>query len=426
MEQLRIRGGRKLNGSLSVQGAKNSVLPIMAASLLNRGITIIHNCPKLRDVDVSIRILEYLGCRTQRDGNRVMIDSGGMNRSDIPDKLMREMRSSVVFLGAILARAGRASLSMPGGCELGPRPVDLHLSAIREFGGDVEDSSGQISVKLNRSCDALASRHIAFPISSVGATENAMLLACLTPGTTSITNPAREPEISDLQGFLRKLGIRISGAGTGIITIEGQPEIDSGLVEHRIIPDRIVTATYLSAAASAGGHIELTDVNAEHLEPVIGSLREMGCEIEIKRGGGSIEITRSRPLHAARPISTKPYPGFPTDAQPPLMAACLMAQGTTVFIENIFENRYRHLDEFKRLGADVFTEGKIAIICGVSRLTGAEMQATDLRGGAALVAAALGAEGESNVGILHHIERGYERIDLALKALGADIELVDV
>ncbi|MDR0818570.1 MAG: UDP-N-acetylglucosamine 1-carboxyvinyltransferase, partial [Oscillospiraceae bacterium] len=198
MELLRIRGGKRLSGSLSVQGAKNSVLPIMAASLLGRGVTIIHNCPKLRDVDITIRILEYLGCRAAREGTQVMIDSSGMNRFDIPDRLMREMRSSVVFLGAILARAGRASLSTPGGCELGPRPIDLHLAAIREFGAEIDDSGGKISVKLKNISSSSDTRHISLPISSVGATENAMLLACLTPGTTVITNPAREPEIGDL------------------------------------------------------------------------------------------------------------------------------------------------------------------------------------------------------------------------------------
>jgi UDP-N-acetylglucosamine 1-carboxyvinyltransferase len=248
-----------------------------------------------------------------------------------------------------------------------------------------------------------------------------MLLACLTPGATIITNPAREPELGDLQDYLLKLGVKIVGAGSGIITIDGQYELNNPFTEHTIIPDRIVTATYLSAVASAGGYAELTNVNPHHLEPVTDALREMGCELEISRG--TIKITRNGTLRAAKPISTKPYPGFPTDAQPPLMAACLKAEGTTVFVENIFESRFRHAEELRRLGADVKTEGKTAIVCGVTKLTGADMCATDLRGGAALAVAALGADGDSTIGELKHIERGYERIDLALANLGADITI---
>ncbi|MDR2606718.1 MAG: UDP-N-acetylglucosamine 1-carboxyvinyltransferase, partial [Oscillospiraceae bacterium] len=407
MELLRIGGGRPLNGSLRIQGAKNSVLPIMAAALISGGTSVIHNCPKLSDVDVSIRILKHLGCAVTRDGTDVFIDSSGMSRHSIPDSLMREMRSSVVFLGAILARAGEAELSAPGGCELGPRPIDLHLAAIREFGSEIDKSGGRISVKLTKTADRASVRHISFPTPSVGATENAMLLAAGTPGKTIITNPAREPEIVDLQEFLLKLGVEVSGAGGGMITVCAPGEYAAN-AEHTIIPDRIVTATYLSAAASAGGHLRLLGANPEHLKPVIRSLREMGCEIFADSKTGELQITKKAPLKAAKPISTKPYPDFPTDAQPPVMAACLKAEGTTVFVENIFESRYRHIEELQRLGADITVSGKTAIVCGVPKLKGVEMFAADLRGGAALVVAALGADGESTIRELRHIDRGYE------------------
>ncbi|NLO47325.1 MAG: UDP-N-acetylglucosamine 1-carboxyvinyltransferase [Clostridiales bacterium] len=415
MSILRINGGRALNGEVRIQGAKNSVLPIMAASILAEGVSIIHNCPRLADVDVSARILEHLGCKVSRDGESVCIDSSGMIRSDIPDALMREMRSSVVFLGAILARTGEARLSLPGGCELGPRPIDLHIAALRELGAEIDDNGGKIVCKAKRLKGCRL--HLAKP--SVGATENAMLAACRSSGTTVITNPAKEPEIWDLQAYLIKLGVSISGAGSSIITVESMPTKNH--VEHTVISDRIVAATYLSAVASAGGSIRLTDVNPEHLSTAIDVLNEMGCEIEADREKGIITARKEKRLKAVKPVITSPYPGFPTDTQPPVMAACLKAQGTTVFVENIFENRYRHVEELKRLGAEIKTEGKTAIICGVDRLHGAELQSTDLRGGAALCVAALGAEGISEISGLHHIDRGYDKIENALQALGADI-----
>jgi UDP-N-acetylglucosamine 1-carboxyvinyltransferase len=347
---------------------------------------------------------------------------------------MREMRSSVVFLGAILARTGEATLSAPGGCELGPRPIDLHLAAMREFGARVEDGAGRIIVTLRKSAKNSDVRHISFSLPSVGATENSMLLAAGTPGKTIITNAAREPEIEDLQDYLRKLGVSIHGAGTPMITIERTAETvkhsigriiyggSADIVEHTIIPDRIVAATYLAAVASAGGFAELNGPNPAQLEPIITSLQEMGCKIDVLPG--KITIARRSPLKAGKPIITKPYPGFPTDAQPPMMAACVKADGTTVFVENIFENRYRHVEELKRLSADIKVEGKTAIVCGVKTLFGAEVEATDLRGGAALIVAALGARGESLIGGMEHVNRGYENITAALSALGADVNAV--
>ena len=410
---LRINGGVKLCGSTVVHGAKNSVLPIMAASILAEGESIIHNCPNLTDVDVSIKILTHLGCRVSRCGDTVYIDSSTMNHCDIPEVLMREMRSSVVFLGAILARAGEVILSYPGGCELGPRPIDLHMMALRTLGADIEERGGNIICKTKK----LVGGRIDFSIPSVGATENAMLTACRCEGKTVITNAAREPEIEDLQRYLQRLGVNIHGAGTAIITIEGQ--CCKSNVEHTIIPDRIVASTYAMAVASAGGKAEIQNIEPTHISQVIKALTEAGCDIET--GRDSLKIICERQLKAIRPITTKPYPGFATDAQPPLLAASIKFEGTTVFVENMFENRYRHVYELLRMGADIKTEGRVALVCGNKILHGTSVEATDLRGGAALVVAALGAEGESRVSGLKHIDRGYESLETALSALGADI-----
>ncbi|MDR2360526.1 MAG: UDP-N-acetylglucosamine 1-carboxyvinyltransferase [Oscillospiraceae bacterium] len=424
MEILRVSGGRKLSGSIEIQGAKNSVLPIMAAAMLTNGETVIHNCPRLRDVEVSINILKHLGRKVRREGRDVIIASSVITCNEIPDSLMREMRSSVVFLGAILAMNKAAELSAPGGCELGPRPIDLHIDAIREFGGEVENFGGKLSVRMVKSWNTRSVRNISFPITSVGATENAMLLAARTPGRTNIINAAREPEIRDLSDFLNKIGTVCTGAGTGMITIDYSPgPSDNASLEHTIIPDRIVTATYLAAVASAGGSAELKGSIADDLLPVISALREMGCEITSSDLGTTI-FSPAR-LKACKPISTKPYPGFPTDAQPPLLAASLKAEGTTVFVENIFENRYRHIEELLRLGADASVEGKTAFVHGVQRLRGANTVAPDLRGGAALVVASLGAIGTSEISGTKHIKRGYERIDYFLSMLNADVTYLD-
>ena len=413
MEKLKIHGGRTLEGSIRVQGAKNSVLPILAGSILVQGESLLQNCPDLKDVDAAISILRHLGCTVSRQGRDVYIDSSTLIRCDIPDDLMREMRSSVIFLGAILGRMGEARLSMPGGCELGPRPINLHLDALRALGAQLLESEGGIFCHA----DQLTGAEIAFSCPSVGATENAMLAAVCAEGKTVIKNAAREPEIVDLARFLEASGARIKGAGEPTITIQG-----GGMgkaVTHRIMPDRIVASTYLSAVAVAGGRVELLDAEPSHMERVIAALRASGCEITIS--GQDLHIRSDGVLRAISPVITQPYPGFPTDAMPCLLAACVKAQGTTVFIENIFENRYRYVEELRRMGAEISLEGRVAVVTGVERLTGAYVEATDLRGGAALVVAALCAEGETQIGELVHMDRGYDGLEETLRQLGADI-----
>ena len=413
MGEFFIAGGRPLEGSLRVQGAKNSVLPILAATILHSGVSVLRNCPRLRDVDASVRILRHLGCRADWEGESLVVDTAGMTCCEIPDRLMREMRSSVIFLGAILTRCGRADLSLPGGCELGPRPIDLHLAALRQLGARVQEGGGRLRCEAGE----MRGREITFAIPSVGATENAILAACGCEGTTVLMNAAREPEIRDLQDFLVGMGHRVQGAGSSTVTIQGRsPTHDSA---HTIMPDRIVAATYLSAVAAAGGEVELRGVDYRHLATVTAALHEAGCQVHST--GDAVLLRSSGALQSIRPVRTAPYPGFPTDAPAVLMAALLKSRGTTVFVENIFENRYRHVDELIRMGADIRVEGRVAVVCGVDHLQGAQVRATDLRGGAALVVAALGASGESRVGCIHHIQRGYEDIARDLRALGAEI-----
>ena len=406
-----IVGGTPLNGSLTVQGAKNSVLPILAAAVLCPEPCIIHNCPSLSDVTASVSILEHLGCPVKREGNTLIIDPSQPTSCSIPDDLMREMRSSILFLGSILGRMSRAELSYPGGCELGPRPVDLHLAAMRSLGAHIQDGAGG----LHCSASQLTGCDITLPLPSVGATENAMLAAVAAQGTTTIFNAAREPEITDLQNFLCALGARISGGGTSTVTIEGGSPLHGG--EYTVMGDRIAACTYLSAAAAAGGDIQLTGVDWRHLSVVTALFREAGCTVTSRQD--QVRLICKGPLKSVRPVRTAPYPGFPTDAQAPVMAALCTARGTTLFIETIFSSRYRHVDELLRMGADIRTEGQLAILTGVKRLHSARGLSHDLRGGAALTVAALGAEGVSEVWGLEHIDRGYFAFDSNLRSLGA-------
>ena len=417
MSAFLVEGGRRLSGAVHVHGAKNSVLPILAATLLSGGQSVIHNCPCLSDVDASLAILNHLGCRTAREGDTVTVDSSTMDRTDVPDALMREMRSSVIFLGAILARAGRASLSRPGGCELGPRPIDLHLAALRAMGAEIRVEGGNLLCDCGK---GLSGADITLAISSVGATENAMLAACGCRGSTTIFNAAREPEIVDLQRFLCAMGVRMEGAGSSTITVEGGCTLHD--CEHTVMSDRIVAATYLAAGAAAGGTVEVVDVDYRQLSTVTSVLREAGCTLH--SGRDFIRLTADRPLQGVRPIRTAPYPGFPTDAQPPVLAALCRGEGTTVFVETIFENRFRHVSELARMGADIRVEGRVAVVCGVPALHAAPVEAADLRGGAALLVAALAAEGESRISGVKHIERGYDHVEAALSSLGAAVRRV--
>ena len=412
-----VEGGNRLTGSVTVQGAKNAVLPIMAASVLAPGETELLNVPELRDVDTTIRILRGLGCSVEREGDAVYIDSRAMAACEIPHRLMRELRSSVIFLGALLARCGRAKLSMPGGCELGPRPIDLHLMALRALGAQIDERGGEL---ICSAPDGLHGAGIALPMPSVGATENAMLAACVAEGETVIMNAAKEPEISELQSFLQKLGADVTGAGSATVRVRGRG-LEPFTVGHRIMPDRIVSSTLLCACAAAGGDIELRGVVPGHFSTVLHSLSECGCDI--MSNSSCVRLRSGGNLRAPMPVITGPYPGFPTDAQPLLLAACLKAKGTSVFVENVFLNRFRFTEELQRLGARIHTEGRVAVVTGVDVLHAAPTVATDLRGGAALIIAALSAEGETDILDSGHVVRGYESFDKRLTELGAKVHL---
>ena len=413
MSRLLIQGGNRLAGEVTIQGAKNSVLPVLAATILTGGEVELRRCPRLRDVEASIRILQALGCRAAWQGDNLAVDTSRMSGCAIPDALMREMRSSAIFLGAILARCGQAELSYPGGCELGPRPIDLHISGLRALGAEIDDTGGTLHCKAPK----LTGREIVLGFPSVGATENLMLAACGAEGVTVLSNAAREPEIEDLQNFLNTCGGEVTGGGTSTVMIRGGRPLHGGT--YTVIPDRIAAATYLCAAASAGGDIFLRGAREAHLSTVTAALREAGCAINGDSGG--IACRCGGRLNAPRPIRTAPYPGFPTDAQAIVMAALLRCRGAAVFEENLFSSRYRHVDELARMGADIRTSGRVAVVLGVERLHGAAVRSTDLRGGAALCVAALTAEGETAVSDIAHIDRGYQSLEQDLTALGAEI-----
>lgn len=415
MDIWHIRGGNTLEGACFVQGSKNATLPIIAASIISPARSELMNVPQLRDVDAALRILRHLGCTAEQRQNEVFIDSTYLSGSSIPHSLMEEMRSSVIFMGALLARCGEARLSLPGGCQLGKRPIDLHLSALRKMGAQIEEDGPEIYCRAER----LRGAEIELPFPSVGATENIMLAACSARGRTVIRGAAREPEISALQDYLAAMGAKISGAGSDTLTIEGFAA--SGRAVCRIIPDRIVASTIACAAAAVGGNVEMRGVAPKHFSTVLYFLNQAGCDII--SNNRAVRVKSTGRLKAPGEISTQPYPGFPTDAQPVLMAALLRAEGKTVITENIFENRYRQVPELRRLGADIITQGRRAEIWGVDCLHGTALNATDLRGGAAMIVAGLSADGETVIFDDGHITRGYERFDVRLRALGADIFL---
>lgn len=417
MPKLRIEGGNSLCGVIDIQGAKNSILPIMAATLLADGECVIENCPDISDTHTALEILRTLGAQVKYRGHTVYADCSNVIDYEIPDELMRKMRSSVIFLGALLARERKALISFPGGCELGPRPIDLHLAAFEKMGVEIREEYGS----LNCIADQLNGCEIPLAFPSVGATENIMLAACRAKGVTVISNAAREPEIEDLQNFLNEMGADIRGAGSSTVTIRGVKKLIG--CRHKVIPDRIVTATYLCAVAATRGNALLRGTCPQHNGALLSALRQAGCEIE--ESGDLIRIACDS-LRAVRRVRTMPYPGFPTDAQAPFMGLMSVARGSTVFVETIFENRYKHISELQRMGANITLEGRVAVVEGVRRLHGAPVEATDLRGGAALMIAALAAEGTSVISDIYHIDRGYERPEEVLSQLGARIERIEI
>lgn len=417
MKRYIINGGNRLVGEIEISGAKNAVLPILAATALTGRKSTIFNIPNLRDVAIMREILVSLGCTVEENGSAMIIDSKSLNKTIVPEELVREMRSSIIFMGVMLARTGEAILSYPGGCEIGPRPIDLHLKALRDMGAEIEESHGQIHCKTT----GLKGADIQLDYPSVGATENIILAGVTAKGTTIIRNAAREPEIVDLQNYLNKSGAKISGAGTSVINIEGIENFKE--VSHTIIPDRIVAGTIMTAAAITGGEVTVKDIIVDHILGIMSKLREAG--VRINSNGNSVKILGPKNLNSIEVLQTLPYPGFPTDMQAQMMALLSIANGTSIVSETVFENRFKHGEELIRMGANIKTFGKVAVIKGVKELTGAKVSAKDLRGGAALTLAGLIAKGTTEVHNIFHIERGYEDLHLMLQKLGADIKKSD-
>ena len=418
MPALLVSKSPPLHGELTVHGAKNSVLPILAATLLCRTPCVLHNCPDILDVTYALSMLRSLGCTYERRGASIYIDTRGCTGGPIPPELAGAMRASGLFLGALLARSGEAELSLPGGCPIGERPMDYHLQAFRALGAEV--SQTQQTVCCKASC--LTGAKLRLPGPSVGATENAMLAALGADGCTTIENAACEPEIADLGAFLRACGADLRGAGTPRIEIEGGKALHGAT--YTILPDRIETATYLCACAACGGALTLRRAAPASCAGVIEALGQCGCRIRC--GHDTISIRRQGPLTACRPVTARPYPGFPTDAMPVLLAAQLGAQGKTSFTETIFENRFLYVQELRKLGAKLSQAGRTVRLQGAEPLHAARLHAGDLRGGAALVLGAMQAEGESTIFGVKHIQRGYDNLEAALQSAGARLKTVEI
>lgn len=412
-----IEGGRKLTGTVPISGSKNAVLPILAATIITGKKTVLHNCPDISDVRCTVDILKYLGYHVTMENGTITVDSGFDARPQVPSELMRKLRSSIIFLGAFINRFGYAGISYPGGCELGKRPIDIHLSVLSQMGVQIREDSQGISCKAPSVKGG--EYRLSFP--SVGATENVMIAALIADGPVVIKNPAREPEIVDLQNFLNCAGAQISGAGTDTLKI--LPATEFCDCEYRVSSDRIEAATYLSMAAATGSTIHLSNAPVADLQRTVATLEEMGVYV-LTPSRTELTVTAPRQLKPVSMIATMPHPGFPTDAQAILMAALLRANGTSMIVENIFENRYNHVAELCKMGADITVSGNTAKIHGVEKLHGAQVCAKDLRAGAALMIAALSAEGQTVIDDVHHIERGYENIIVKLRALGAKAEIL--
>lgn len=414
MEKLVIEGGKPLSGTVRIHGAKNAALPILAAAIMANGIHRIDNVPKLLDIEVMLQILTSLGCSARQHGDRVILDTTGLNSSHIPRELMTQMRSSVFLMGPLLSRTGKVQVYQPGGCAIGTRRIDLHLKGLEALGARIEESEGTIVC----TADKLVGAEIMLDFPSVGATENIMMAAVTAKGVTVIYNAAREPEIVDLQNMLNMMGASISGAGTDTITITGTDSLSA--CHYRIIPDRIVAGTLMLAAAVTKGRVRLEGVTPGHLISLIHVMRRAGVQIEID--DDIIEVSCSRRPSAVERIVTAPYPAFPTDLQAQMMVLLSLSEGMSIVKETIFEGRFKHIGELNRMGADIRQDINYAFIRGVPRLYGATVEASDLRAGAAIVLAGLAAKGTTVVEQIHHIDRGYERIETVLASLGADIK----
>ena len=420
MEKLIVKGGNRLVGAVKTSGAKNAVLPIIAASILGTTPSHLDEVPMLEDVHTISEVLKCLGLAVEcsPEKNVLDIDSTEITSYEAPYELVRTMRASFLVMGPLLARIGKARISMPGGCAIGARPIDIHLKGFEALGVKIEQGHGYIEASAP---EGLKGTSIYFDFPSVGATENIMMAASLAEGTTILENVAEEPEIVDLANYLNKMGAKIRGAGTDTIRIEGVDKLHGA--DYTIIPDRIEAGTYMIAAAMTGGDVVVENVLPEHQKPLIAKLREAGAVVE--EDIDKVRVIGQNPLKAVS-IKTLPYPGFPTDMQAQMMAMMVIAEGRSKVTETVFENRFMHVVELNRMGAQISTEGRSAVIDGPSKLTGCDVRATDLRAGAAMILAGLVAEGTTRIGDLHHIDRGYENIVVKLKNLGADIERVDV
>ena len=415
MDRIRIEGGVRLAGAIPISGAKNAALPLMAATLLTESPLVLSNVPKLADIAFMGELLTSFGVRTERENGTIRLSAATIRNTIAAYDLVRKMRASFLVLGPLVARWGQAKVSLPGGCAIGARPVDLHIRALLSLGAAIELREGYVIANAPK---GLRGARIEFPTVSVGATEHALMAAVLAKGESTIVNAAREPEIVDLGRCLRTMGARIAGLGTAEISIQGVDSLSGG--EHRVLPDRIETGTYAFAAAISGGDVELCEANPESIDAVLRLLELIGSEIETTSRGIRIRRNGSRP--AAADVVTAPYPGFPTDLQAQYMALMTTANGTSRIRETIFENRFMHVPELGRMGADIRVEGDTAVVTGVEQLKGAPVMATDLRASVGLVLAGLAAEGETIVNRVYHLDRGFEGIEEKLSGVGARIE----